>query len=62
MATAAQTFAQEWRVGRQVQEKAAPHRKGSIRARRGVGSNAIIVVNISGRAPQNFHPPQLTPL
>jgi len=62
MATAAQSFAQKWRIGRPVQEIAAPHRKGTIRARRGTGTNAIIVVNLTGRPPTSFRPAQLTPL
>jgi hypothetical protein len=62
MATAAATFTQTWRVGRRVQEKAPPHRRGSVRARRGSGQNAVLVVNLDGRAPQNFRPAQLTPL
>ena len=56
------TFQQIWKVGRRVQEKAAPHRKGSIKARRGTGANAVIVVNVDGRPPASFHPAQLTPL
>ncbi len=62
MPAPAQTFAQTWRIGRRVQEKAAPHRTGTIRARQGTGPNAIIVVNLSGHPPQNFRPAQLTPL
>jgi len=62
MATAAQSFAQKWRIGRPVQEIAAPHRKGTIRARQGTGSNARITVNITGRPPVTFRPAQLTTL
>ena len=62
MAAAAQSFAQKWRIGRRVQEVAAPHRKGSIRARHGTGNNAVLTVAVDGRAPQNFHPAQLTAL
>jgi hypothetical protein len=61
-ATASTTFARTWRVGRRVQEKASPHRKGAIRAVRGSGQNAVIVVNLDGRPPVNFRPAQLTPL
>jgi hypothetical protein len=56
------TFQQTWRIGRRVQEKASPHRKGTIRARRGTGTNAVIVVNLDGRPPASFRPAQLTPL
>lgn len=56
------TFQQIWRVGRRVQENAAPHRKGSIRARKGTGANARITVNLDAHPPQTFHPAQLTPL
>ena len=62
MATAAQTFQQMWRIGRRVQEAAAPHRKGSIRARAGTGPNARITVNLDGRPPVTLRPGQLTPL
>ena len=62
MATAAQVFQQTWRIGRRVQENAAPHRKGTIRARRGTGANAVITVNLDGRPPASFRPAQLTPL
>lgn len=62
MATAATTFAQTWRIGRRVQEKAAPHRKGTIRARNGTGANARILVGLDGRPPHTFTPGQLTPL
>lgn len=58
----AQTFAQEWRIGRTVQEKAAPHRKGRIKARHGTGNTATILVALFGRPPANFRPSQLTPL
>ena len=60
MATAAATFQQTWRIGRRVQENAAPRRKGSIRVVQGTGSNAVIVVNLDGRAPTSFQPGQLT--
>jgi hypothetical protein len=62
VANAAQSFAQTWRIGRQVQEKAAPHRKGTIRARAGTGNNARITVLFTGSPPVTLHPPQLTPL
>ena len=62
MATAAESFQQTWRIGRNVEEKASPHRRGAIRSRSGSGNNAQIVVNLSGRPPVTFHPPQLTPL
>lgn len=61
-ATAAQSFAQQWRIGRNVQEKAAPHRKGVIRARQGTGANARITVTLTGSHPVTFTPAQLTPL
>jgi hypothetical protein len=48
-----------WHVGRRVQELAAPHRKGSIRAVRGTGPSAQITVALDGRPPQNFRPAQL---
>lgn len=60
MATAAQTFRQQWRAGRRVKENAAPHRTGSIRAALGTGSNATIIVNLDGRPPASFRPAQLT--
>ena len=56
------TFQQTWRVGRRVQEKASPFRKGTIRARQGTGANARITVALDGRPPATFHPAQLTPL
>jgi hypothetical protein len=59
---AAVSFRQKWRIGRRVQENAAPHRKGSIRAVHGTGSNAVITVALDGRPPANFRPSQLTPL
>jgi hypothetical protein len=62
MATSASTFNQTWRIGRTAQERAAPHRKGPIRARRGTGPNATIVVALTGSHPTNFRPAQLTPL
>lgn len=61
MATAAQTFQQTWHIGRTVQVKAT-RRKGAIRARRGTGANATIVVAITGGVPTSFRPAQLTPL
>ena len=60
MATAAATFQQAWHIGRRVQENAAPRRKGTIRVVSGTGANAVVVVNVDGRAPQNFQPGQLT--
>lgn len=60
MATAAQTFQQEWHPGVRVQEVASPHRKGTIRAVQGTGPNAIVVVNLDGRPPATFRPSQLT--
>ena len=60
--TAARTFHQEWYVGRQVQEKAAPHRKGRIKAVQGTGQNARIITALAGHPPVTFHPAQLTPL
>jgi hypothetical protein len=62
LATAAQTFQQTWRIGRTVQENAPPQRTGTIRAVKGTGSNATIVVNLAGRPPASFRPSQLTPL
>lgn len=62
MATASQTFQQVWRVGRRVQERSAPHRTGTIRARRGTGINATIFVTLPGQPPASFRPSQLTPL
>lgn len=59
MATAASSFSALWKPGKRVQEVAPPHRKGTIRAVKGSGNNATIVVGLDGRAPQNFHPPQL---
>ena len=60
MAASAQTFRLRWRIGRRVQEDAAPHRRGSIRSVRGTGSNATIFVNLDGRPPASFRPSQLT--
>ena len=60
MATSSQTFQQQWRPGRRVQEAAAPHRKGTIRARQGTGANARITVGLDGHPPQTFYPAQLT--
>lgn len=62
MASAAQTFHQTWRPGKRVQEVAPPHRKGTIRAVRGTGPNAVITVGLDGRPPARFRPAQLTPL
>ena len=62
MATAAQSFQQEWRIGRNVEEVASPHRRGVIRSRTGTGANATITVNLSGHPPVNYRPAQLTPL
>lgn len=54
------TFQQTWKIGRRVQETAAPHRKGTIKARQGVGANAVITVALDGRPPASFRPAQLT--
>lgn len=62
MATAAQTFQQTWRIGRQVQENSGQHRTGWIKAVAGTGNNAKITVRFTGGSPVTFHPPQLTPL
>ena len=62
MAAAAQVFQQQWRPCRRVREAAAPHRKGTIRARQGTGANARITVALDGRPPATFRPAQLTPL
>lgn len=62
MASAAVSFQQTWRIGRTVQEDAPPQRTGTIRAVRGTGPNATIVVNLAGRPPASFRPSQLTPL
>ena len=51
-----------WRPGRQVQEVAAPHRKGVIRLVIGTGGNALIFVNLYSHPAQSFSPAQLTPL
>ena len=56
------TFQQTWRIGRSVQEIAAPHRKGEIRVVQGTGPLARIVVNLAGAAPTSFRPAQLSPL
>lgn len=56
------TFQQTWKIGRRVQENAAPRRKGTIKARQGTGANAVIVIALDGRPPASFHPAQLTPL
>ena len=61
-ATAAASFHATWRIGRGVQEKAAPHRRGTIKATQGTGNNANIIVLLTGHPPVTFHPPQLTPL
>jgi hypothetical protein len=45
-----------------VQEVSPPHRKGTIRAVRGTGQNAVITVGLDGRPPASFRPAQLTPL
>ena len=59
MATAASSFSALWKPGKRVQEISPPHRRGAIRSVRGSGSNAIVVVGLDGRAPQNFRPAQL---
>ena len=59
MTTSSQTFQQQYRVGRRVQEAAAPNRRGSIKARQGTGPNARITVALDGRPPQTFRPAQL---
>ena len=60
MAAAAQTFQQQWRPGRRVEEAAAPHRRGTIRAVQGTGANARVTVGLDGRPPTTFRPAQLT--
>ena len=60
MASAAATFQATWKIGRRVQEAAAPHRKGSIRLVRGAGVNAVITVGLDGSHLANFRPAQLT--
>jgi hypothetical protein len=62
MPSPAASFHATWRIGRRVQEVAAPRRKGSVRTVLGVGANAVIVVSLDGRPPANFRPAQLTPL
>ena len=62
MATSAASFNATWRIGRAVLEKASPHRKGVIKARRGTGVNANIIVTFAGHPPVSFRPAQLTPL
>jgi len=57
--TSATTFTQQWKTGRRVQEKAAPHRKGTIRTVRGTGVNAVITVGLDGWHLASFRPAQL---
>lgn len=42
-----------------VQEVASPHRKGTVRAVKGTGVNAVITVGLDGRPPTNFRPADL---
>lgn len=58
-ATAAATFQARWKPGRRVQETSGAHRKGTIRAVRGTGTNAVITVNLDGKPPALFRPAQL---
>ena len=60
--SAATSFHATWRIGRNVQEIAAPHRRGVIKAVQGTGNNADILVNFTGHPPVSFHPAQLKPL
>lgn len=53
-------MAAAFKVTQRVQEVASPHRKGTVRAVKGTGVNAVITVNLDGRAPQDFRPAQLT--
>jgi hypothetical protein len=53
------TWVQMWAIGRRVQEIDAPHRKGTIKARRGTGEWGILIVNLDGGHPQNFYSKQL---
>ena len=53
------SFQQAWHVGRAVQEAAPPRRKGTIKQVKGVGQNAVVVVNLKGHPPQSFKPAQL---
>ncbi len=52
-------MAATFKAGQRVRELSPPHREGSVRIARGTGQNAIIVVNVDGRAPQDFRPAQL---
>jgi hypothetical protein len=58
-ATAAASFHSAWRIGRNVQEIAAPHRKGRIKSVAGTGVNAEVLVTFSGHPPVTFKPAQL---
>jgi hypothetical protein len=62
VATAAQTFQQKWRIGRQVQEIVPPYLTGHIKAVQGTGYNARITVTVPGRGPVTLRPYQLVPL
>lgn len=59
MANSAVTFQQQWRPGRQVQEKGGQHRTGWIKAVTGTGNNAQVTVRFTGGSPVTLHPPQL---
>lgn len=48
-----------FRVPQRVQEAAAPHRKGTVKAVQGSGENARITVALDGWHPVTFHPAQL---
>jgi len=48
-----------FKVGQAVQQAAAPHRKGHVRAVSGSGINAQITVNLTGWHPVTLHPAEL---
>jgi hypothetical protein len=49
-----------FKVGSRVQEVAAPHRKGTVRAIRGRGASAVIAVGLDGYTIAYFRPSALT--
>lgn len=49
-----------FRVGARVQEIAAPHRKGTVRAIKRTGPTALIWVGLDGYTIAVFHPSGLT--
>ena len=48
-----------FKVGQHVQEVAAPHRKGYVRAIRGSGPSSHITVALTGLHPVDFRPAQI---